>query len=448
MTKARHEVLAAVALAVLALSCRREATGAETGDRKVLYYKSPMDPSFVSLKPGKDAMGMALVPVHEGDPGADLQTIVVNGATVQRMGVRLSRIGRARLERVVRALGKLEFDETRVANVNMKFDGWIERLYVNETGQFVKRGAPLFAVYSPELVASQEEYVQLLRGAGEGPHAQHLVEAARSRLLQFDVPRGLVEEIGRTGKAQRLVTVRAPADGFVVQKTAFEGTFVKRGATLFTLADLGALWVMAEVYEFDAPWVAPGQEATVELDYLPGQMQEARVDYVYPTLDEKTRTLAVRVVLPNPKVTLKPGMLATVRIHARPVGEAVVVPTEAVLHSGERNVVFVARGDGRFEPRDVKLGVAGEDAYQVLAGLAEGEDVVVSGQFLLDSESRLKEAVLKMLGSNVAPQPAGAAGASGHGAMPGMEPPSSGEAPKGDGAERKQGGGEHARPRH
>jgi multidrug efflux pump subunit AcrA (membrane-fusion protein) len=373
-------------------------------DRKVLFYRSPMNPSFVSSKPGKDAMGMDLVPVYEGEPGADLNTIVVNGAMIQRMGVRIQKIERGKLTRIVRAIGQVVLDETRVADINMKFDGWIEKLWVAETGQFVRKGEPLFAVYSPELWASQEEYLQIVKRNLQGPHAAHLLNSARQRLLQFDVPPGFIEEITKSGKPRRRVTIRAPATGYVVEKSAFEGTYVKEGSNLFRIADLDALWVIADVFETEAPWVHVDQEATVELDYLPGNLQTAQVDYVYPTLNEKTRTIQVRLVLPNPAVLLKPGMFATVRIHTHPVEDAVLVPTEAVIHSGERNVAFVSLGEGRFDPRDLELGVLGDENYQVLSGLKAGENVVVSSQFLLDSESRLKEVALKMLGSNVKPE--------------------------------------------
>lgn len=391
-------------LSVAAAACEEESavqTEAATSGKKVLFYRSPMDPSFVSKNPGKDNMNMDLVAVYEGDPGADLSTISLNGATIQRMGVRLAPVQRRSLVRVVRAIGRVEFDETRVTTVNMKFDGWIEKLWVNETGKYVKRHAPLLAVYSPELVASQEEYLQIRQNAASGPHSEHLVRAARQRLREFDVSRSLLKRIEQSGKSERRIAMSSPSSGYVIHKTAFEGTFVKKGTNLFTLGDLDALWVLADVFESDAPWIAPGQKASVELDYQPGHIQQATVDYVYPTLDKKSRTLQVRLLLPNPNVTLKPGMFATVRIHTEPVGKALVVPTSAVIHSGERNVAFVSKGEGRFEPRDLSLGVAGDDAYQVLSGLTEGEQVVVSGQFLLDSESRLKEAVKKMLGSNV-----------------------------------------------
>lgn len=402
-------ILTVVLLALGA--CETESGQEKPGDessedhRRVVFYRSPMDPSFVSAKPGKDAMGMDLVPVYEGDPAADLTAIQVDGATVQRIGVRTEEIERGELTRIVRAVGRADLDETRVTEVNMKFDGWIEKLWVAETGQFVKKGDPLFAVYSPELWASQDEYLQIVRSRPEGPHSQHLLESARNRLLQFDVPPSFIREIAKSGKPRRRVVIRSPATGYVVQKSAFEGTYVREGANLFTIADLDALWVIADVFESDAPWVGIGQEATLELDYMPGSLQEAKVDFIYPTLDEKTRTVRVRLVLPNPAVLLKPGMFATVRIHTDLADEAVIVPNEAVIHSGERNIAFVSLGDGRFDPRELKLGVRGDDNYQVLEGLKEGEDVVVSAQFLLDSESRLKEVALKMLGGNVEADP-------------------------------------------
>lgn len=381
----------------------QQAEGAkgEKGKGKILFYRSPMNPNFISKKPGKDAMGMDLIPVREGSPEADLSSLKVQGATLQRMGVRIEPVRRQTLTRTIRAVGHVELDETRITKVNMKFDGWIEKLYADQTGEYVKKGEPLFAVYSPELVASEQEYLQILQGTGTGPHAAHLLRSARERLEQFDVPRSFIRRLEKTGQPQRRIVIYAPASGYIISKTAFEGTYVKEGTNLYSLGELDALWVIADVYEFDAPWVAVGQDATVEMTYLPGQLQEARVDFVYPTLDETSRTLRVRLTIPNPKVELLPGMFATVRIHAEPVGKALVVPDEAVIHSGERNVAFVSLGDGRFEPRDLKLGVWGNEGYQVLDGLEEGDPVVVSGQFLLDSESRLKEAILDFLGGNL-----------------------------------------------
>jgi multidrug efflux pump subunit AcrA (membrane-fusion protein) len=372
-----------------------------SGGRKILYFRSTMDPSFISMKPGKDAMGMALVPVREGDPGADLDSIVINGAMVQRMGIRVEAVRRGPLERIVRAAGRVEVDETRVAKVNTKYEGWIEKLYVNETGQKVRRGQPLFAVYSPELLASQREYAQVVEADLTGPHAEHLRKAARERLTQFDVGKDLVDSIDKTGKARRWVIFTSPVNGYVTHKAAWTGTHVAKGANLFTIADLDALWVMADVYEYDAPWLEKGQRATVELDYLRGQSFETSIDYVYPTLDEHSRTLRVRLKLKNPDVVLKPGMFATVRIVTTPATDVVLVPPEAVIHAGDRHVLFVAKPGGRFEPRELTLGARGDNAYEVLSGVKEGERVVVSGQFLLDSESQLKEAIKKMLGSNV-----------------------------------------------
>ncbi|MBT8467721.1 MAG: efflux RND transporter periplasmic adaptor subunit [Deltaproteobacteria bacterium] len=401
----RGALIVLMSLAFIACKSETEQSGVETSadGRKVVFYRSPMDPSFVSANPGKDSMCMDLVPVYEGDPAADLTTIAVDGATIQRMGVRTQKVERGKLTRIVRAVGRVDLDEARVSEVNMKFDGWIEKLWVAETGQFVKEGDPLFAVYSQELWASQDEYLQIIKAAPEGPHAEHLLQSARQRLLQFDVPPSFLREITKSGKPRRRVVIRAPATGYVVHKVAFEGTYVEEGVNLFTIADLDAHWVLADVFESDAPWVTVGQEATLELDYMPGSMQTAKVDYVYPTLEEKTRTIKVRLILPNPAVLLKPGMFATVRIHTQPAEESVIVPNEAVIHSGERNVAFVSLGEGRFDPRELKLGVRGDDKYQVLDGLEDGEEVVVSSHFLLDSESRLKEVALKMLGGNLAP---------------------------------------------
>ena len=425
-----------VVLIVAALTCVAGCDDAEPGKmpgmsaaapatksgKKIVFYRSQMDPNTISTKPGKDSMGMDLVPVYEGDPAADLNTIQINGATMQRMGVRIGTVKRQKLTRVVRALGRLAFDDKRVATVNMKFDGWIERLYVNETGQKVKRGQRMLSVYSPELLASQLEYLQILKTTPPGPHSAHIVSAAAERLVRFDVPRSFVRRLKRKRRASRRISFHAPVGGYVIHKTALEGTFVKTGAPLFTIAQIDALWVLADIYEFDAPWVHAGQDATIEFDYLPGAVQEAKVDYVYPTLNAKTHTLQVRLLLKNPRATLKPGMFATVRIHANPVGETLVLPLEAVIRSGERSVAFVYKGDGRFEPRELKLGVRGDQTYQVLAGLEEGEKIVLSGNFLLDSESRLKEAVKKMLGGNIKPKPARGGSTEGMKGMKGMKP--------------------------
>jgi Cu(I)/Ag(I) efflux system membrane fusion protein/cobalt-zinc-cadmium efflux system membrane fusion protein len=371
------------------------------GEKKIVFYRSPMDPSYISKKPGKDGMGMDLVAVYEGDPSANLDVIKVKGATIQKMGIRVDTVKAGRLSRVVRALGQIEFDEPKVSKVNMKFDGWIEKLWVDETGQFVKKGDPLFSVYSPELVASEEEYLSILKKKMSGPHSAHFLRASKERLLQFDVPKSFIKNLEKTGKVSRTTIVRAPRSGYVVHKSAFVGTEFKKGANLFTLAELDALWIIADVFERDASWVKKGQMASIELDYMPGSLKEAKVDYIYPVLNRKNRTIKIRLILPNPDVILKPGMFATVRIHTKPIKESILVLSEAVIHSGERNIAFVYKGDGLFEPRELKLGVKGDEKYQVLSGLEIGEKVVTSGQFLLDSESRLKEAVKKMLGSNI-----------------------------------------------
>lgn len=439
MSHRRLHPYVALAASIGAVGCdSKEAGGEHAGGHaaasapnarlggKILYYRSTMDPSYISMKPGNDAMGMELAPVYEGDPGADLDSIVIDGAMVQRMGIRVEPARRGTLERVVRAAGRVEVDETRVAKVNTKYEGWIEKLYVNETGQKVRRGQALFAVYSPELVASQREYAQVVEADLTGPHAAHLKKAARERLTQFDVGKGLIDSIEKTGKARRWTVFTSPANGYVTHKNAWVGTYVAKGANLFTIADLDALWVMADVYEYDAPWLEKGQRATVELDYLRGQSFETTIDYVYPTLDEHSRTLRVRLKLKNPDVVLKPGMFATVRIVTTPASDVLMVPPSSVIHAGDRNILFIAKQGGRFEPRDVSLGARGDNAYEVKDGVKEGERVVISGQFLLDSESQLKEAIKKMLGSNVAETPAAPGAAPPNSALPSAPPAHSG----------------------
>jgi Cu(I)/Ag(I) efflux system membrane fusion protein/cobalt-zinc-cadmium efflux system membrane fusion protein len=357
-----------------------------------------MDPTFVNTRPGKDAMGMDLIPVYEGDPGADLTQIQLSGRVTQQIGVRTAPIARQQLTRSIRSVARIGYDETTLAHVSMKFDGWIETLNVDETGQYVQAGQPLFEIYSPELVASAEEFLQASSANTEASHMQHLVRSARRRLLQFDLTEEQINRIASTGEVPLRLTVRSPSSGYVVKKSAFQGSFVRRGVNLFEIADLDRIWVYIDAYEYEAPWLSVGQKVEMELTYSPGQRYVSRVDYIYPFLDEVSRTIRVRAIFANPDLVFKPGMFATARILSELPEPVLVVPSEAVIHSGDRSVVFVALGAGRFEPRDLELGVEGDGGdYEVLAGLEEGERVVTSGQFLIDSESRLKEAVIKLL---------------------------------------------------
>jgi len=279
--------------------------------------------------------------------------------------------------------------------VNLRFSGWVEQIHADKTGNPIEAGQPLFDIYSPDLVASQEELLLALRA--QGPQSK-LARSARRKLGLFDLDARDIEAIERTGKVQRAISIRAPRSGFILHKNVVDGAYVQAGRDLYTIGDLSEVWVQAEVYEHDAPWVEVGQPAQMELTHQRGKVVEGNVAYIYPTLDAASRTQTVRLEFPNPNLRLKPGMFATVYIEFRREDDSLVVPTEAILHSGTREIVFVSVGEGRFEPREITTGLVGDrHMTQVLTGLDAGEDVVASGQFLIDSESQLQEARAKML---------------------------------------------------
>jgi Cu(I)/Ag(I) efflux system membrane fusion protein len=378
-------------------------TTATSGERKVKYYKSTMLLGEISQSPRKDSMGMDMVPVYE-DEAADSSTISIDPVTVQNMGIRTGVVTKGPLRRSVRSVGVVDFDETTLADVTTKFKGWIEKLHVDATGKQAHKGEALFEIYSPELVSAQTEYLLALNQATGVPGTESLRATALTKLKFFDISDEQIAELEKTRRVKKTLRVTAPRDGIVVEKMAVEGQMVDAGMKLYRLADLGIVWVQAQVYEQDLAFVRLGQEATVSLSYLPDRKFRGRVTYVYPTVDEKTRTARVRMEFHNPGYFLKPGMFATVELQAELEPSALLVPDMAVLRSGEKNTVFIALAGGKFEPRTVTLGPRSENNfYQVLSGLNEGERVVTSGHFMLDSESQLREAIQKML------QPGGAA---------------------------------------
>jgi RND family efflux transporter MFP subunit len=373
---------------------------APTAEHKVKYYKSTMNPGEVSPSPVKDSMGMDMVPVYEDEASAaESSAITIDPVTMQNMNLRTGVVTRGPLRRVVRTVGAVDFDETALTDVTTKFKGWVEKLYVDSTGQQVHRGDPLFDIYSPELYSAQVEYLLALNQptnlAGVG--AQALESSALAKLKFLDVPDEQIAQIRQDGQARKTLRINAPRDGIVAEKMVVAGQMVEAGMKLYRLADLGTVWVQSQIYEQDLPIVRLGQEATVSLSYLPDRKFRGRVTYIYPTVDEKTRTAKVRMEFHNPGYFLKPGMFATVELAAELSSSALLVPDSAVLRSGEKNTVFVALEGGKFEPRTVGLGLRAEgNFYQVLSGLSDGERVVTSGQFLLDSESQLREAIQKM----------------------------------------------------
>ncbi len=371
------------------------------GERKIAHWRAPMDPSYTSESPGKSPMGMDLIPVYEDEP--EIRGMVqIDPVTVQNMGVKTYSAERKLLTREIRTVGRVDYDETRMTDVNTKVDGWVERLFVDHTGQSLKKGQPLLEIYSPELVAAQEEYLiaydyqqRLARNPDDEvvQGAEDLLTAAAQRLHYWDITDRQITDLRLTRAANRTMILYSPQQGIVVHKAVFDGAYIKSGQHLYRIGDLSKVWVYADVYEYEFPWLRVGQEAEVELSYLPGRTFYGKVTHVHPFLDSKTRTVKVRISFPNPNLELKPEMYANVRIKSMVSRKALVVPAQAVIRSGERNVLIVALGEGRFQPRDVKLGVEADGFLQILDGLSAGEQVVSSGQFLIDSESNLKAAI-------------------------------------------------------
>jgi len=377
--------------------------------KKIKYWAAPMDPTYIRNKPGKSPMGMDLVPVYEeeGDEKEPASTIRIDPVTIQNMGVRMARVKRKPLVKNIRTFGNITYDERRIYAVNTKFNGWIEKLYVDFIGETVKKGQPLFDIYSPELVTAQEEYLLSLHhneSLKESPYAsiregaQRLLKASRTRLKYWDLTEKQIKTIENTGTVQKALTIFSPAGGVVIKKIAFQGHHVKAGEHLYEIADLSKVWVDVEVYEYEFPWIKKGMPAEMALSYIPGKIFTGNVLYIYPFLTAKTRTARLRLEFPNPDYQLKPDMYANVNLKSAASEDSLVIPQEAVIDSGVRKVVFVALGKGKFQPREVRLGLEGnDDEFQVLEGLKENEQIVISAQFMLDSESRLREAIQKML---------------------------------------------------
>ncbi len=381
------------------------AASAPQGERKVLYYYDAMNPSFRSPKPGAATDGMPLVPKYaDEDTGMEnmpVGTVKLSQAKQQLIGVTTATVQRETLFRTVRAVAQLTGDETKLAHVHLKVNGWIEQVYVDYVGKLVKKGDPLFTLYSPDLVATEQEYLIARRGkqylgdssfpeASQG--ADSLLRSARERLRLWDISDQQIKELDETGKITRTLTFYSPVTGFVMDRKAFPQTAITPDMDLYVIADLSTIWANAQIYEYEVPYVRVGQMAQMELSYYPGKKYTGRVTYIYPTVDPQTRTVKVRLEFPNPSFDLKPDMYSEVDLKID-YGSQVVVPQGAVLDSGERQTVFVALPDGYFEPREIKTGVKLDEKVAVLSGLRPGETIVTSGNFLIDSESRLTSAM-------------------------------------------------------
>lgn len=380
----------------------------EPAEREVLYWYAPMDPTYTRDEPGLSPMGMKLVPKYADENTASDDGVVrIDPVQVQNIGVVSAEAVAGELARATRIVGILDFNNDRTTWINTKFDGWVENVRVSYVGQQVRAGDPLFDIYSPDLVTTQEEYLRALeyrdalRDSGRPEtlrQAEALVRSSLERMRNWDIDDDQIEALAGRREVRRLLTVSAPVDGVIaeIMSEALEGMYVRPGMNLYRIADLSTVWVHADVHEQDMAWVREGLPAAVSFRNDAGSRFRGRVLYLYPEVSRETRTLKVCVEVPNPGGRLRPGMFADVIIEGPPVRDAVIVPDSAVIRSGTRNLVFLDLGDGRFRPREVELGIrGGEDRIQVVRGVEPGDRVVTQAQFLIDSESRIQEAIAK-----------------------------------------------------
>jgi len=360
----------------------------ETGEKKILYWVAPMDPNYRRDEPGKSPMGMDLVPVY--DEGSSL-SVKISPVVENNMGVRTAVAEYNKLWRRVETVGYVDYDENRIAHIHLRTKGWIEKLLVKSEGERVKKGQLLFEVYSPELVNAQEEYLQAL-----GTGSRRLIPASKERLLALGISEKQIANLKKKRRVEQYVQVYAPQSGIIDKLNVREGMFVMPSKEVLSLADLSSVWLLAEVFEKQADWIKVGQGADVKLSYLPGRTWEGEVEYIYPSLNPKTRTLKVRLRFDNVDESLKPNMFANVTIYSGPKSEIIVIPREALIRTGSDDRVILSMGKGRFQPRNVVAGIESGDWVEIASGLEEGDVVVTSGQFLIDSEASLKASLKRM----------------------------------------------------
>ena len=374
-------------------------------EREILYWRAPMDPTFTSDRPGKSPMGMDLVPVYASESeSAPPGTVRIDPGFVQSIGVRTELVARQDLGRTIRTVGTLAHNDRQIAWVNTKYDGWIEQVRVNYLGETVETGQVLFDIYSPQLVTTQMEYLQAVdyaaRLSGSGypaiaERALSLVESARARLRYWDISDEQIETLERERTPRRTLSVRSPVTGVVVEKLdrALDGMHVEAGTNVYKMADLTTIWVDVEVFEHQVEAMRVGQRARIELPYVSGRAYTGFVRYLYPHFDEQTRTMTISIELENPGLSLRAGMYANVTFEAPVARDALTVPEEAVIRGGARDLVVLERSVGTFRVVPVTLGVHGDGRREVLEGVGEGDRIVVSAQFLIDSESNLAAAI-------------------------------------------------------
>ncbi|MGB3225099.1 MAG: efflux RND transporter periplasmic adaptor subunit [Desulforhopalus sp.] len=388
---------------LLNLSAEPQATGDQSQKKEPLYWVAPMDPNYRRDKPGKSPMGMDLVPVYEEDAGgadAGPGTVKISPDVVNNLGVTTIEARKSKLHSVIQTVGYVGYDEDQLVHIHPRVNGWLEKLYIKAAGDPVKEGQPLYDIYSPELVNAQEELLLAM-----ARKSQRLIEASENRLTALRVPEKAITELKRTGEVQQTITFSSPQSGVVDNLEIRQGFYVKPGSTLMSIGTLEQVWVEAEVFERQSALVSVGQPVTMTLDYLPGREWQGVVDYIYPTLDEKTRTIRVRLKFDNPDRLLKPNMFAQVVINAETGDETLVVPKEAVIRTGRSNRVVLDLGEGHFKSINVEVGRYDEESAEILSGLSAGDKVVTSAQFLIDSESSKTSDFKRMYHAEEPPPP-------------------------------------------
>ncbi len=412
--KSLNKRITAMAVAGLLLLGLSAATAAEQdGKKKPLFYRNPMNPAITSPVPAKDDMGMDYIPVYaDADaPSGPSGTVKIDPVLVQKMGVRTGMAMERSMSRLITTPARVTFNEENLAMVHSKFSGWAEQVFVNKTGEHVRRGQTLLTIYSPELVSTQEEYLLALANARVlskssmkeiRDDARRLVRATRKRLTYFDIPEKVIRQLENTGEVRRELPIDSPFTGTVIDVDVQAGHYITPKKRLYRIADLSTVWVYADVYEPDLPWIRKGDMAMISVASQPGRKFGGTIDYIYPYEDGKTRTVKVRLVFDNKDGLLRPGMFADIMIHAGTRDKVLAVPSEAIVRSGTREQVFVVTGPGIFEPREVVTGVESDGYTEIVKGLQQHATVVTSAQFLIDSESKLNEATAKMLEANKA----------------------------------------------
>jgi len=383
---------------ILACLLSPTVTLAADEDREILYWVAPMDANYRRDKAGKSPMGMDLLPVYADEAG-DNSNVTIAPEVVQNLGIRTATAERSRLWRSIDTVGYVDYDESRVSHIHLRTEGWIEQLVAHSEGERVRKGEQLLELYSPDLVNAQEEFVQALTGGNRG-----LIRASRARLMALGIPANQVKQLEKTRKVKQTIAIYSPQDGVVSKLMVRHGMFVTPDKQVMSLADLSSVWLLAEIYEAQADWVKVGFPAEVSLAFLPGRTWEGKVEYIYPSLDPKTRTLKARLRFDNTDEALKPNMYANVKIYGGPKEEVIVIPVEALIRTGRESRVVIALGAGKFTSRTVTAGIESGDWVEILAGIEPGDEVVTSGQFLLDSEASLKASMTRMQSPDAALQ--------------------------------------------